>query len=185
LAGLRALRDKTLDVDLPVVAAAVGAAATGQVTDGVQLIVIFATYGAIALYTTARSVRPPSPVNRCRWTRWPPRGVRGDIRRLISVGSQRCFQPTRPTRADQRPVAPALPLCHRGRRRRSISALLPLPNGYCGLPVQQNCPHANACLTCRIFLTTLVFLPEHRAQRQQSLQLVTPLRPAASNGSPR
>jgi hypothetical protein len=29
-----------------------------------------------------------------------------------------------------------------------------LPNGYCGLPVQQSCPHANACLTCPMFLTT-------------------------------
>jgi integrase len=24
-----------------------------------------------------------------------------------------------------------------------------LPNGYCGLPLQQTCPHPNACLTCR------------------------------------
>ncbi|MCT4574433.1 hypothetical protein N3930_46820, partial [Bacillus thuringiensis] len=23
-----------------------------------------------------------------------------------------------------------------------------LPNGYWGLPVQQSCPHANACLSC-------------------------------------
>ena len=28
-----------------------------------------------------------------------------------------------------------------------------LPNGYCGLPVQKSCPHANACLTCPVFLT--------------------------------
>ena len=48
-----------------------------------------------------------------------------------------------------------------------------LPNGYCGLPVQKTCPHANACLTCPMFLTTPEFLPQHRAQRQQTLQLVT------------
>jgi integrase/ferredoxin len=48
-----------------------------------------------------------------------------------------------------------------------------LPNGYCGLPVQQSCPHANACLTCSMFLTTGEFLPQHRAQRQQTLQLIT------------
>ena len=48
-----------------------------------------------------------------------------------------------------------------------------LPNGYCGLPVQQSCPHANACLTCPMFLTTGEFLPQHRHQRQQLLQLVT------------
>jgi hypothetical protein len=28
-----------------------------------------------------------------------------------------------------------------------------LPHGYCGLPVQKSCPHANACLTCPMFLT--------------------------------
>jgi integrase len=46
-----------------------------------------------------------------------------------------------------------------------------LPNGYCGLPVQQSCPHANACLTCPMFLTTQEFLPQHRTQREQTLQL--------------
>lgn len=48
-----------------------------------------------------------------------------------------------------------------------------LPNGYCGLPLQQSCPHANACLTCPMFLTTPEFLPQHREQRKQTLQLVT------------
>ena len=46
LAGLQALRDKTLDVDLLMVAAAIGAAAIGQITDGALLIVIFSTSGA-------------------------------------------------------------------------------------------------------------------------------------------
>ena len=48
-----------------------------------------------------------------------------------------------------------------------------LPNGYCGLPVQQSCPHANACLTCPMFLTTPQFLPQHREHRHQVLQLIT------------
>lgn len=48
-----------------------------------------------------------------------------------------------------------------------------LPNGYCGLPIQQSCPHANACLTCPMFLTTPEFLPQHRAQRHQTLELIT------------
>ena len=30
-----------------------------------------------------------------------------------------------------------------------------------------------ACLTCPMFLTTPEFLPQHRAQRQQVLQLIT------------
>ena len=48
-----------------------------------------------------------------------------------------------------------------------------LPNGYCGLPLVQTCPHANACLTCPLFITTGEFLPQHRAQRQQTLQIIT------------
>ncbi|MDL9947569.1 site-specific integrase [Gordonia sp. ABSL11-1] len=39
-----------------------------------------------------------------------------------------------------------------------------LPNGYCGLPLQQSCPHANACLTCPVFITTDEFLPQHKEQ---------------------
>ena len=54
-AGLRALRGKTLDVDLLMVAAAIGAAAIGQITDGGLLIVIFATSGALEALATART----------------------------------------------------------------------------------------------------------------------------------
>src|SRR4051812_6071798 len=55
LAGLRALREKTLDVDLLMVVAALGAAAIGQVLDGALLIVIFATSGALEALATART----------------------------------------------------------------------------------------------------------------------------------
>jgi integrase len=48
-----------------------------------------------------------------------------------------------------------------------------LPNGYCGLPIQTSCPHANACLTCPMFITTAEFLPQHRQHRQQVLQIIT------------
>ena len=48
-----------------------------------------------------------------------------------------------------------------------------LPNGYCQLPVVKTCPHANACLTCPMFVTTPEFLPQHHAQRQATLQLIT------------
>ena len=57
-----------------------------------------------------------------------------------------------------------------------------LPNGFCGLPVQKSCPHANACLTCPMFLTTSEFLPQHNGQRQQVLQLITA---AEANGHTR
>ncbi|MFC5907928.1 heavy metal translocating P-type ATPase [Streptacidiphilus monticola] len=54
-AGLTALREKTLDVDLLMVVAALGAAAIGQVLDGALLIVIFATSGALEALATART----------------------------------------------------------------------------------------------------------------------------------
>ncbi|WP_405503165.1 heavy metal translocating P-type ATPase [Streptomyces niveus] len=53
--GLKALRNKTLDVDLLMVVAALGAAAIGQVLDGALLIVIFATSGALEAIATART----------------------------------------------------------------------------------------------------------------------------------
>jgi hypothetical protein len=48
-----------------------------------------------------------------------------------------------------------------------------LPNGYCQLPVIKTCPHANACLTCPMFVTTPEFLPQHHAQRHATLALIT------------
>ncbi|MGV0744948.1 heavy metal translocating P-type ATPase [Mycolicibacterium sp. XJ870] len=59
-AGIQALRARTLDVDLLMIVAAIGAAAIGQVFDGALLIVIFATSGAledVATTRTERSVR--------------------------------------------------------------------------------------------------------------------------------
>ncbi|WP_307082646.1 heavy metal translocating P-type ATPase [Streptomyces canus] len=55
LEGLRALRGRTLDVDLLMIVAALGAAAIGQVRDGALLIVIFATSGALEALATART----------------------------------------------------------------------------------------------------------------------------------
>ncbi|MGW2127050.1 heavy metal translocating P-type ATPase [Streptomyces coelicoflavus] len=55
LEGLRTLRGKTLDVDLLMIVAALGAAAIGQVLDGALLIVIFATSGALEALATART----------------------------------------------------------------------------------------------------------------------------------
>lgn len=55
LAGLRALRGRTLDVDLLMVVAALGAAAIGQFLDGALLIVIFAVSGALEALATRRT----------------------------------------------------------------------------------------------------------------------------------
>ncbi len=38
--------------------------------------------------------------------------------------------------------------------------------------MQKSCPHANACLTCPVFLTGPEFLPELREQRHRTLTLI-------------
>lgn len=53
--GLQALRSRTLDVDLLMVVAAVGAASIGQIFDGALLIVIFASSGALEDAATKRT----------------------------------------------------------------------------------------------------------------------------------
>ena len=57
MSGVQALRARTLDVDLLMILAAIGAAAIGQVFDGALLIVIFATSGALEDVATARTER--------------------------------------------------------------------------------------------------------------------------------
>lgn len=54
-----------------------------------------------------------------------------------------------------------------------------LPNGYCGRPPQQECPHPNACLTCPDFQTTPEFLDVHRQQAGVNKKLIAR---ADSNG---
>lgn len=51
-------------------------------------------------------------------------------------------------------------------------ASMALSNGYCGLPLQQSCPHANACLTCPVFITTPEFLDKHREHLAQTGQII-------------
>ncbi|WP_406151014.1 heavy metal translocating P-type ATPase [Streptomyces sp. NBC_01012] len=80
--GLKALKDKTLDVDLLMVVAALGAAAIGQVLDGALLIVIFATSGALEALATARtadSVRGLLDLAPTTATRLLPDGGEGTV----------------------------------------------------------------------------------------------------------
>ncbi|MEI4273999.1 heavy metal translocating P-type ATPase [Klenkia sp. LSe6-5] len=71
-AGLQALRERTLDVDLLMVVAAAGAVAIGQVADAALLIVIFATSGALEAFATrrtrdaVRSLTDLAPEQACR-----------------------------------------------------------------------------------------------------------------------
>jgi len=67
-------------------------------------------------------------------------------------------------------------------KQRLSRATQALPNGYCELPMVRTCPHANSCLTCPMFVTTAEFLPQHHAQRRQTLQIITV---AEANGQAR
>jgi len=67
-------------------------------------------------------------------------------------------------------------------KQRLSRATQALPNGYCELPLAKTCPHANSCLTCPMFVTSAEFLPQHHAQRQQTLQIITA---AEANGQAR
>ena len=78
---------------------------------------------------------------------------------------------------------PGGPLAEAAWAKQRISrATQALPNGYCSLPLVKTCPHANSCLTCPMFVTTPEFLPQHHAQRQQTLQIITA---AEANGQAR
>ena len=55
LSGLQALREKTLDVDILMIVAAILAVTIGQVFDGALLIVIFSTSGALEAFVTRRT----------------------------------------------------------------------------------------------------------------------------------
>jgi len=58
-------------------------------------------------------------------------------------------------------------------KQRLSRATQALPNGYCELPLVKTCPHANSCSTCPMFVTSAEFPPQHHAQRQQTLQIIT------------
>jgi integrase len=71
-------------------------------------------------------------------------------------------------------ISPDGPLAEAAWAKQRLSrATQALPNGFCGLPVQKACPHANACLTCPMFLTTVEFLPQHRQQRTEVVKIIT------------
>ncbi|MFJ3224802.1 heavy metal translocating P-type ATPase [Streptomyces sp. NPDC086783] len=76
-AGVQALRERGLDVDLLMVVAALGAAAIGQFLDGGLLIVIFAVSGALEALATRRtedSVRGLLDLAPATAVRLPPEG---------------------------------------------------------------------------------------------------------------
>ncbi|MGB0093826.1 MAG: hypothetical protein WBP81_15000 [Solirubrobacteraceae bacterium] len=57
-------------------------------------------------------------------------------------------------------------------KERIARAKQALPNGYCGLPLVQSCPHPNACLSCESFLTDGSFRPVHEQQQAETRRLL-------------
>jgi ferredoxin len=57
-------------------------------------------------------------------------------------------------------------------KERIARAKQALPNGYCGLPLVQTCPHPNACLTCESFLTDGSFHAVHEQQQAETRRLL-------------
>ncbi|MFJ8023489.1 heavy metal translocating P-type ATPase [Streptomyces sp. NPDC096311] len=105
LEGLRALRGKTLDVDLLMIVAALGAAAIGQVLDGALLIVIFATSGALEALATARtadSVRGLLDLAPATATRVSADGEESVPVSRLSVGDELLIRPGERIGADGR-----------------------------------------------------------------------------------
>ncbi|MFI8320952.1 heavy metal translocating P-type ATPase [Streptomyces sp. NPDC085529] len=109
--GLKALRERALDVDLLMVVAALGAAAIGQVLDGALLIVIFATSGALEAVATARtedSVRGLLDLAPATATRLLPDGSEETVdAELLAVGDTVLVRPGERIGADGRVVGGA------------------------------------------------------------------------------
>jgi integrase len=77
-------------------------------------------------------------------------------------------------RGEQVALDPDGPLAEAAWANQRLSrATQALPNGYCALPVRKSCPHADACLTCSMFLTTAEFLPQHKTQRHQVMHIIS------------
>jgi ferredoxin len=57
-------------------------------------------------------------------------------------------------------------------KERIARAKQALPNGYCGLPLAQSCPHPNACLSCESFLTDGSFRAVHQQQQAETSRLL-------------
>jgi len=105
-----------------------------------------------------------SPLMTAHYARLSDKTVREHWERARKVNSE--GQPVQ--------ISPDGPLGDAAWAKQQLSrATQSLPNGYCQLPLVKTCPHANSCLTCPMFATTAGFLPQHHAQRQATLQIIS------------
>jgi hypothetical protein len=118
----------------------------------------------VSLETVRRLLDHASPVMTARYAQIHDQTLRREWER---------YQQRITIRGELIPLDPDGPLSDAAWAKENLArAKQTLPNGYCGLPLQQSCPHPNACLTCDSFLTTVEFLPSHRDQLTRTEQLI-------------
>jgi hypothetical protein len=124
-----------------------------MVNDGVPLTVVAKVLDHQSLEMTARYAQIEDETLKREVTRWHERvNIRGERIALPFDG----------------PVGEAAWM-----KERIARAKQALPNGYCGLPLVQTCPHPNACLSCDNFLTDLSFKTVHQQQLDQTERLIS------------
>lgn len=125
---------------------------TSMVNSGVPLTVIQRVLDHQSIGMTARYAQLQDETLRREVQQWHERvNVRGERIALAVEG----------------PLAEAEWMKERISRARQA-----LPNGYCGLPLVQTCPHPNACLSCDNFLTDASFEKVHVAQLAETRELI-------------
>jgi len=125
---------------------------TSMVNDGVSLMVIQKVLDHGSMEMTAHYARLHDETLKREVMRWHERvNRRGERIALPAAG----------------PLEEATWMKERIARARQA-----LPNGYCGLPLVQTCPHPNACLSCDSFLTDGSFRTVHEHQKAENDQLL-------------
>jgi len=126
--------------------------------------VIEAQCASILVPHDHRHINHDSPLMTAHYARLSDKTVREHWEKARKVNAE--GQPVR--------ISPDGPLGDAAWSKHRLSrATQALPNGYCELPLVRVCPHANSCLTCPMFVTTAEFLPQHHAQQQQTLQIIS------------
>ena len=124
---------------------------TSMVNDNVPLPVIQKLFDHASITMTARYAQLHDETLRREITRWHERvNIRGERIALPLDG----------------PLQEAAWM-----KERIARAKQALPNGYCGLPLVQTCPHPNACLSCDNFLTDGSFRTVHEQQLEHTREL--------------
>lgn len=126
--------------------------ATSMVNDGVPLTVIQKVLDHGSMEMTAHYARLHDETLRREVRRWHER---------VNIRGERIALPT------DGPLQEAAWM-----KERIARAKQALPNGYCGLPLVQTCPHPNACLSCTDFLTDGSFRATHEQQRDETRRLL-------------